>query len=161
MDSSVRAIEQKQALHAQIRDARLPAKAIADIVGVSVSTLYGWADASIDSHLPGARIPAVLAAAPEQPALVRYWAGLVGCELVALPRAGSEQATVCQLAELAGAFAALLDQHATASRDGRWTADEVAILRPVATELAARALAQLAYAERQAKVEDLTARRTA
>lgn len=154
--ASVRAIEQKLALHDQIMGARLPAKAIADIVGVSTSVLWGWADTSIDSHIPGARVPAILAAAPENPALVRYWAGLVGCTLVTLPRAGAERAEIAQLAELAGAFAALLQHQADASRDGRWTAREVEQLRPIATELAARALAHLQYAETQAKVEPLT-----
>lgn len=166
MRASVRAVEQKLALKAQIDGARRPPKAIADIVGVAPQTLHGWADVSIDSHIPGARIPAFLSATEgrgQASPLLAYWAELVGQTVVSLPVAGCERADVQQLAELAGAFAALLTHHAVASRDGRWTDQEVAELRPIATELAARAMAQLAYAERQVGpvVELASSRRTA
>lgn len=161
--ASVRAVEQKRALHATLEGAHRPLKAIADIVGVAPQTLCAWRDETVDSHMPSARIPAILAAAPEDDSLVRYWAGLQGRTVVSLPRVGiAGPAEVTQLAELAGAFAALLQCQAEASRDGRWTAREVEQLRPIATELAARALAHLAHAERAVVVTPLsTSRRSA
>jgi hypothetical protein len=145
---SVRAVEQKRALCATLDGARRPLKAIADIVGVAPQTLCAWRDETVDAHMPSARIPAILAAAPEDDSLVRYWASLQNRTVVALPSAGIAPADVLQLAELAGAFAALLQCQVDCAKDGRWTAREVEQLRPIAHELAARALAHLAYAER-------------
>lgn len=155
--ASVRNLQFKEALSATVEGARLPRKAIADLIGVAQQTLSAWCDTHVDAHIPSCRLPALLVNAREDHSLVQYLAGLQGATVVTLPAAGTEGAGVAQLAELAQAFAALLDQHARASRDGRWTADEVDLLRPVATELAARAMAHLACAERDAKVSPLAA----
>lgn len=155
----VRATEQKAALHRMLERNDRPAKAVADLVGVAVQTLWGWADPSVDSQLPGARIPNLLAASSD-PSLTRYWAGVQGYEVVSVPRAvGSSDAS--QLAELARAFADLLCHHVEASADGKWSDREVEMLRPLATDLAARAMAHLAWAERVAKVEHLLDRKRA
>lgn len=153
--ASVRAVEQKRALSATLSGARLPLKAIADIVGVAPQTLCAWRDETVDSHMPSARIPAILSAAPEDDSLVQYWASLQGRTVVQLPRAVTVTPDVSHLAELAATFARLLTAQAQAAADGRWTSREVEVLRPIATELAARALAHLASAERAATLTAL------
>lgn len=157
--SSVRVVGQKEALREQLAGASDSTRAVADAVDVAPSTLHAWGDVSIDSHIPSARIPAFLKATPENPALVRYWAGLVGCTLVRLPQTDAGRVDVAQLADLAQSFAALLLQHTQASRDGKWTAREFDMYRQIASDLAARALAHVAHVERQVKVEVLNARR--
>jgi hypothetical protein len=73
----VRAVEQKAALHRMLERNTRPAKAVADLVGVAPATLWGWADPSVDSHIPSARIPRLLAASDDT-SLVEYWASLQG-----------------------------------------------------------------------------------
>lgn len=158
--ASIRATEQKQALKATLQANTRPPKQVADVVGVAYQTLMGWADEHVDSHIPSSRIPALLAASDDT-SLIEYWAGSQGCSVVRLPRAGTEPVDVCQLAELAGEFSALLAHHAAAHADGRWTAEEVEQLRPIANRLAARALAHLAWADRSAKVSSIDNRRRA
>lgn len=144
--TSVRAVGLKRALAATLAGNARPPKDVADAVGVAYSTLMGWADEHVDSHIPSARLVTVLMVSDDL-TLLRYLASLQGCIVVPAPKAGTETVDVTQLAEIAGTFAALLNHHAAASRDGRWTPQEVAELRPIATDLAARAMAQLAYAE--------------
>jgi hypothetical protein len=149
--TSVRAVGLKQALSATLSGNARPPKDVADAVGVSYSTLMGWADAHLDSHVPSARLLTLLMVSDDL-TLLRYLASLQGCIVVPAPKAGTETVEVTQLAELAGAFAALLAHHAACAGDGRWTRREVDELRPIVTELTARATAQLAYAEQQATV---------
>jgi hypothetical protein len=156
----IRATEQKKALKATLSGNRRAPKDVAEFVGVAYQTLMGWADEHVDSHPSGSRIPALLTASDDT-SLLEYWANLQGCAVVRQPRAGTEPVDVCQLAELAGEFSALLAHHAAAHADGRWTLDEVEQLRPIAERLAARALAQLAWAERSARVESISGRRRA
>lgn len=156
----IRATEQKKALKAMLAGNSRPPKQVAEAVGVAYQTLMGWADEHLDSHVPSSRMPALFSTSDDT-ALIEYWAGLQGCTVVRIPRAGLEQVDVCQLAELAGEFAALLATHAAAHADGRWTPDEVEQLRPIANRLAARALAHLGWAERSAKVSPIDDRRRA
>lgn len=143
---SVRAVEQKQALHDTLRGNRLPIKAVADVLGVSHQAVCAWGDTSVDSHIPSARIPALLAAS-DHPALLEYWAGLQGRAVIALPEPTVPD--VCQLRALVGTFGELLETHAEGSKDGKWTAEESAALTKVATQLAALALGQAAFTARQ------------
>lgn len=135
--ASIRAIDQKLALRAMLAGNTRPPKSVADVVGVAGQTLMGWADEHVDSHLPGARIPALLVASDDL-ALVTYWAGLQGATVVRLPAPLQANASTCHLASLSGTYAALIAMQADADQ-----------LRPVATALAAHALGHLAYAERQ------------
>lgn len=153
----IRAVEQKAALHRMLERNTRPAKAVAEAVGVAVQTLWGWADPSVDSHLPSARIPRLLMASDDT-SLMRYWAGLQGLEVVSVPKAvGNRDGS--QLAELTRAFAALICHHVDACADGEWSSTEVDRLGTLATELAARALAEFERVKGVAKVEPMERRR--
>lgn len=156
----IRAVDQKKALKATLTGNSRPPKQLAETIGVAYQTLMGWADEHLDSHLPPSRQPALLLNSDDT-SYIEYLASLQGCVVVRIPKAGTESVDVCQLAELAGEFAALLAHHAEAHADGKWTTGEVDVLRPIAERLAARAIAHLGWAERSAKVEAIDTRRRA
>lgn len=152
----------KAALAQSMRGSDVPLKVLIDAMGVSNALGYAYADPDSPEVPSMARLELLLPHLTD-PTVIDHLASRMGRRTFAVIAPTDAPVAVSQLAELAGAFAALLTHHAVASRDGRWTEKEVAELRPIATELAARAMAQLAYAERQVGpvVELASSRRTA
>lgn len=80
--------EQKRALQTTIKNSTLPPKAIAMDVGLRHDHLLNCGNPLAPHHLPFARLPLVLHACDDL-TLLRFLAGLQGCEVVRLPRAGA------------------------------------------------------------------------
>ncbi len=146
----VRAIELKQAMAADVAECGRSRLAIAEDCGVSRQALDGWIDVHVDSHIPGSRQTRFIKATNGVNTL-KYQCAQVGLYPVPLPTASAEPVDICATADLADSFASALRHHAQASRDGRWTATEIADTAPVLVELAARAMALKAHIERQGK----------
>jgi hypothetical protein len=145
----VRAIGMKRALRVTLDNNTRPVTRLADAIGVSDTAVHMWADERIDNHIPGARIPGLLANSDDC-TFISYLAALQDMAVVPLPKANGKRSDVCHLAAIASTFARLLHTHVEAVADGRWSAEEVAALKPIVGELVALSLGHLAYAEREA-----------
>lgn len=99
----------KSAIHETIFRSSLPAKALADRVGVSYTTLAEFADDARDTNIPIRRLVALLSAADNLAAL-EFLAGLSHCVVFHVPQHSAAAST----AEAVREFGEWLHSHAAA-----------------------------------------------
>lgn len=132
----------KAALHDTVFRSTLPAKALADICGVSYSALAQFADDAADAHLPTRRLVTLVTAA-DNLAVLDYLEHLAGRVAFKVPTGSHLAAT----GEAVREFGEWLSAHAAALEDGTITADELAQVEHEAQE----AIAAIAAAVEQAR----------
>jgi hypothetical protein len=150
----VRVVGMKRAMRRMLDRNTRPVTQLADGIGVSDTAVHMWADERIDNHIPGARLPGLLTNSDDI-SLIQYLASLQHMAVVPLPKGNGKRSDVCHLAAIASTFARLLHTHVEAGADGRWTPEEVDMLRPIVEELVGLSLGQLAYAEREATAAEV------
>jgi len=132
----------KSAAHDTIFRSSLPAKALADIVGVSYSALTKFADESVDEQIPMRRFIALIRVADNLAAL-DYLEALAGRVAFKVPTGSHTTATGEAIRE----FGEWLAAHGAALEDGVISAEELAAIDQQARE----AIAAIAAALEQAK----------
>lgn len=132
----------KAALHDTVFRSTLPAKALADIVGVSYSALAQFADDAAEAHIPSRRLVTLVTAA-DNLAVLDYLEHLAGRVAYRLPTGSHLTAT----GEAVREFGEWLTAHAAALEDGTISLDEFATVEREAHE----AIAAIAAAIEQAK----------
>lgn len=155
----VRALEQKAALRQMFDECGIPHKAIADMLGKAYSTFQSYLDPSQDVHMPSYLFPVALAVCTKSTALIAYHASLQNAVVVKLPEA--DEVDRSQLPGLLRELAHVLEVHADANSDGRWTAEEAARWEVAAMRAHAKMAAETLYIRRQAVVPFSADRRRA
>ena len=133
----------KSVAHDTIFRSSLPAKALADIIGVSYSALTKFADESVDEQIPMRRFVALIRVADNLAAL-DYLEHLAGRVAFKVPTGSHLAAT----GEAVREFGEWLGVHAAALEDGTLTAEELARIETQGHE----AIAAIAAAIEQTRV---------
>lgn len=109
----------KSALHESTFRSSLPAKALADRIGIAYQTLAEFSDDGSSSNIPVRRLVALLAVADNISAL-EYLAAVAGCVVFRVPTHGAAVATADAVREI-GQW---LQVHAAALSDGVLSQDD-------------------------------------
>lgn len=142
----------KAALHDTVFRSTLPAKALADICGVSYSALAQFADDAADANIPARRLVTLVTAA-DNLAVLDYLEHLAGRLAFRVP-AGSHLATTGQAIREFGEW---VTAHAAALEDGTITADELTHVVGQGEEAIAAIAAALEHARARVQRPDLRA----